>query len=84
VQREFERLPLQVTDSSQAPKGKDIFYRCLTCDFQMPSSPKESCVCTCRNIGIDKDWNRLVVRDFTAFAVLKMKPQTSGRKPQNS
>ena len=69
-EKKLVSMGLKVTDTSQAPKGDDIFYRCLACGVAIPSTPKDSIGCSCRNITIDTDYLRLVIRDYSLFDVM--------------
>ena len=68
----FEKLPLSITDTSQAPRDNDIYYRCGHCDGLISSVPSESVSCRCRRVSIDTDYNRLVIRDYSKFDVLRL------------
>ena len=67
----YETIRIGIRDTADAPKGKDIFYRCRICQSLIASLPRDNISCSCGNIGIDKDLNRLFVEDYTNFAVLK-------------
>jgi len=68
---EFETICVGISDTSEAPRGLDIHYRCLVCDDVVPSIPRDNVSCKCGNVGIDKDMNRLWVGDYEKFAVLR-------------
>lgn len=67
----YEFFASGYTDTSQIPKGDDLYYHCLRCGDIYPSWPKDNENCTCNNIVIDIDMNRLAVEDFTKFEVDK-------------
>jgi hypothetical protein len=67
----YKTLRVGINDSSEAQKGKDIFYKCNKCQSILPSMPKDNTNCSCGNIGIDKDLNRLFVEDYSTFITLK-------------
>jgi hypothetical protein len=69
----YEILNDKINDTSEAKRGKDIFYECSICHSIIPSVPKDNINCSCGNIGIDKDMNRLFVEDYSNFIVLKRK-----------
>ena len=52
------------TDTSQVPRGNDIFYRCNKCGVSIPSVPSGNIGCDCGNVFIDRDYHRLDVEDF--------------------
>jgi hypothetical protein len=64
-------LDITIDDTRDAIKGKDIFYKCAICKSIIPSIPRENSSCLCGNIGIDKDLNRLFVRDYNKFLILR-------------
>lgn len=66
-----EVINREVSDSSEAPKAKDIFYRCTECGVLVSSVPKENGGCQCGNIFIDIDYFRLAVRDYSKFEAVK-------------
>lgn len=70
---DYEVIKSGITDESEAPRDKDIYYRCNACDGVVPSDPKGEVVteCSCGNIYIDMVYFRLVVRDFDKFEVLR-------------
>jgi coenzyme F420-reducing hydrogenase beta subunit len=67
----YKNLNIRIHDTSEAIRGKDIFYKCNRCQSIIASIPKESVDCSCGNIGIDKDMNRLFVKDYSNFLILK-------------
>ena len=62
-----------ISDTSKAPHGKEIFYRCMSCGGVIPSEPRDNVGCSCGNIFIDIDYFRLAVRDQTKFQVVQMR-----------
>jgi len=73
---EFIPIAKRVRDTDEAPKGKDIFYRCLRCGDVVPSQPTDNVGCSCGNVFIDIDAFRLLVDDFSQFEAVK---KVSGR-----
>ncbi len=67
----YEVLKKGIRDTSEAIKGKDIFYQCAKCQSIIPSLPKDNISCSCHTIGIDKDMNRLFVKDYSNFIILR-------------
>jgi hypothetical protein len=67
----FKTVMRGLTDTSQAQRGKDIFYRCEICGGHISSQPKDNVACKCGNVVIDIDCMRLVVRDFDKFTVVE-------------
>ncbi len=45
------------------PAGSNLYYECRRCGESLPSLPKDSISCSCRNIAIDVDYGRISVRD---------------------
>ena len=70
---EYEVIKRGIKDESEAPRDKDIFYRCLECGGVVPSDPKGELVveCSCGNIHIDMAYFRLVVRDCSKFEAVR-------------
>ncbi len=73
MKKEYEIVASKIKDTSEAPKDKNLFYRCLSCRGVIPSIPKDNVGCECGNIFIDIDYWRLVIRDYSLFEVVKMK-----------
>lgn len=79
-----ELLLPKVSDTRDAPKGPDIFYRCLRCGVLIPSQPRENTECRCGNIGIDVDYFRLWVDDFEFFQPVRIiRCPTQGGNPRD-
>jgi len=73
MKKEYEIVVSNIKDPSEAPKDKNLFYRCLYCSGIIPSIPKGNVGCECGNIFIDIDYWRLVIRDYSLFEVVKKK-----------
>ena len=73
MSKEYEVIKRGIADESEAPRGKDIYYRCLVCEGVIPSDPRGELVveCTCGNIHIDMAYFRLVVRDCSRFEAIR-------------
>lgn len=71
-----------ISDTSQAPKGRDIYYRCKQCGDLIPSQPKDNIGCKCGNVFIDVDAFRLAVKDYSQFQAVRIAPRP--RKPKAS
>lgn len=67
----YENLNIVVKDTSEAIKDKDIYYQCDICQSIIASVPKDNVHCSCLNIGIDKDMNRLAIKDYSKFKILR-------------
>jgi hypothetical protein len=74
-QTTYKALDIEVNDTSQAPKGADLYYRCKGCGSVLSSYPRDSCACECRNIVIDKDYHRLAIRQYDLFEVVRRVPK---------
>ena len=48
--------------SAGYPAGSGMFYECLRCGGIVPSLPKESTHCKCRNIMIDAEYGRITIQ----------------------
>jgi len=51
------------------PASEKIFYECQKCKDILPSTPKESVICKCKNISIDVDYGRVSVKDPLQFKI---------------
>jgi len=77
---EYETISVGIVDTCEVSRGRDIYYKCLVCDDVLSSVPKDSASCTCGNVGIDKDMNRLWVGDYEKFAILRRISRHSGHR----
>lgn len=68
----FEILFEGLKDTSMAPRGPDIYYRCTICGGVVPSQPKVSVACGCGNIVIDLEYFRLAVEKQRKFQATKL------------
>ncbi len=60
-----------ISDTSEAPRGKNIYYRCVLCGTLLPSQPRDNAACDCWNVRIDIDSHRLLVRDYSSFQAVE-------------
>ncbi len=67
----YESLQIGIKDTSEATRGKGIYYQCSICQSIVSSVPKDNTGCSCGNIEIDKDMNRMFVGDYSQFVILK-------------
>ncbi len=67
----YEIISDNIKDTSEASKGKDIFYKCTKCQDIIPSIPKDNIGCKCGNIFIDVDYFRLAIDSYNHFQVIK-------------
>ncbi len=68
----YEVVQDRVSDTSQAMKGRDIYYKCEACDGILPSQPKDNIGCSCGNVFVDIDYFRLSIKDYDKFMVLRL------------
>ncbi len=68
-----KKIDKEIINPSQAPKGKNIFYKCKKCNEFIPSQPKDNIGCKCGNIFIDIDYFRLDVEDFQKFEAIEIR-----------
>jgi hypothetical protein len=68
---EYTLVGNEYHDTDEVPRDYDIFYRCTNCGKIIPSVPDDNIGCDCENVFIDKDYGRLIVRDFNKFEVLR-------------
>ena len=47
------------------PAGSNLYYECQKCGDVVPSLPKDSIFCSCRNIAIDVDYGRISIKDYS-------------------
>jgi hypothetical protein len=66
-----EVIAVGLRDTSDAPKGRDVYYRCRKCGTLIPSVPKDNVGCDCGNIFIDVDYFRLAVRELGQFEAVR-------------
>ena len=69
--QKFKIISDEIKDTSEAKKGKDIYYKCTLCGDIIPSIPGDNVGCKCGNIFIDIDYFRLAIDDYNHFKVLK-------------
>lgn len=67
----YEVIKSGIADTSEAPRDKDIYYRCAECGGIIHSDPKDNVGCPCGNIFIDYDYFRLAVRDLSKFEAVR-------------
>lgn len=58
-----DREYLELNPAQGYPLGPDLYYECLRCGDVLPSEPDDDVNCTCRNLGIDVGFSRMVVLD---------------------
>lgn len=63
----MDRNYLDVDFSKGYPAGTDIRYECAVCGDTLPSMPKHSVACKCRNVIVDVDAGRVAVKDSSKF-----------------
>jgi hypothetical protein len=73
----FEVIGRKIHDTKDAIRGNDIYYQCGICNAIIPSVPDDNINCPCANISIDKDLNRMFVKDFSKFTTLQKKKPSS-------
>lgn len=67
----YDLVTNNIKDTSEAPKDKDLFYRCRKCGGVIPSMPKDNIGCECGNVFIDVDFWRLAIKDYNMFEVVR-------------
>jgi hypothetical protein len=67
----FVVIASNISATSEAPKGRDIYYRCKLCGDAIPSQPKLNIGCKCGNVFIDVDYFRLSIEDYSKFEAVK-------------
>ena len=55
------------------PAGTDLYYECGICGDVLPSLPKDSIMCSCKNITIDADYGRISIRDHGMIKLFSLK-----------
>ena len=53
------------------PQEDDLFYECLFCHVEIPSSPAENLCCKCFNVFYDVDEDKFTVQDVTKIALFR-------------
>jgi len=56
--------------TSEANRGRYVFYLCLACNDMLPSCPAECVSCACGNIHIDIDMHKLYIGDYRKIQVI--------------
>jgi ribosomal protein S27E len=69
---QYEVVQDRVSDTSQAMKGRDIYYKCETCEGVVHSQPMDNIGCDCGNVFVDIDYFRLSIKDYDKFVVLRL------------
>jgi hypothetical protein len=54
------------------PAGTNLLYECLKCGKVIPSMPKDSEHCQCRNIMIDTDYGRIKIQDHAQVKLFSL------------
>ncbi len=72
----YEVVQDRVSDTSQAMKGRDIYYKCEACDGLLPSQPKDNIGCKRGNVFVDVDYSRLSIKNYDQFMVLQLLNKT--------
>jgi len=62
-------IPFDIKSTSGYPTGKNLFYECTKCGDILPSWPSNCISCSCKNIFIDIDAGRLIVKDHKFFKI---------------
>jgi hypothetical protein len=68
---EYDVVLSNIKDTNEAPKDKNLYYRCRKCGGVIPSIPRDNIGCECGNVFIDLDFWRLVIEDYSMFEVVK-------------
>lgn len=71
----YQVIMTGLRDTHDAPRDRDIFYRCRLCEGMIPSIPKDNVGCKCGNVFIDIDYFRLDVEDMTQFEAVRKLPR---------
>ena len=69
--KNYKIVQTNIRNSSDAQKGKDIYYLCKKCNDAISSITRDNIGCECGNVFIDIDCFRLAVEDFDNFQVIK-------------
>ena len=67
----FKIISKKIKDTSEAQKGKNVYYKCTKCNDLIPSIPKDNVGCSCGNLFIDIDYFRLSIEDYNHFTVVQ-------------
>ncbi len=69
---QYEVVQDRVSDTSQAMKGRDIYYKCEACGGIVHSQPMDNIGCNCGNVFVDIDYFRLSIKDYDKFLILRL------------
>lgn len=67
-----ERKYLDIDKMEGYPSGKKIRYECTICDTIVKSTFKEIEPCKCKNIDVDCDAGRLIIKDKKNFKIFEL------------
>jgi len=67
----YKLIQKGIDDTSNAIRGKNIYYKCTICGDTIYSLVKDNIGCKCGNIFIDYDYFRLSVKDVKNIEILK-------------
>jgi len=67
-----ERQYIEFDPGLGYPTGENVYYECLNCKMSIPSIPKVSLGCLCKNILIDLEYGRLSIKDHEKFEAYKL------------
>lgn len=67
----FEIYAENLSKADPIPRGRDLKYKCLACGDMLHSIPDDNGGCSCDNIFIDKDYFRIVIKDYSNFQILR-------------
>lgn len=72
---EKDRRVYQAFDpAKEYPASKNLFYECPVCGNAIPSLPKKSVGCKCRNILINASSGRIEIRDRAKVKLFSLNP----------
>mgnify|MGYP001279921899 CR=1 FL=1 len=70
-ENKFQVIQSNIKDTSEAKRGKRIYYRCIKCNSIISSVPSKNIGCDCGNVFIDKDYCRLSIDEYKNFEVIE-------------
>jgi hypothetical protein len=68
---EYKVIRRGINSPRDADRDVDLFYQCDICNDIIPSVPDDNTNCQCANISIDRDMNRMFVKEFSKFTILR-------------
>ena len=77
----MRRIYKSFDTENHPPTGKNLFYECLVCENVIPSLQKGKTTCACKNILIESNSNRVVIRNKSKVKLFSVSKDEPTRQP---